>query len=534
MPTREVGKQTPRVSVIGAGEWGRNLVRSFHALGALESVCDVQDEILNRVRREYHVATTRDYDAILSDPVVDAVAIATPAGSHYTLAKRAFEAGKDVFLEKPLALNVPEGKELVDLADTQGAVLMIGHILGYHPAIMELQRLIRAGEIGKIQYIYCSRLNLGKLSTDENILWKSVPDVISVILGLLGELPAHATAQGGSYLNPPVLDTTLGTLEFHSGVKAHIFVSWLHPLKEQRICVIGSEKMVVFDDLEPVKKLVLSPYRVNWLERKPSAERDGGEVVPVPKEEPLLNECEHFLGCIKTKTTPRTNGKTALEVLEVLDGCVRSLNQNGARIPLFEKAQRYFAHPTAMIDQPCQIGDGTKIWQFSHIMQGSVIGPGCNLAQNVVISPGVLLGRNVNVQNNVSVSTGVELEDEVLCGASMVFTNVVKSASRNDQKNEHQKTLVKRGATLGANSTVVCGTTIGEYAFVDAGTVVTSDIPDHAIVMGVPATQVGWICSCGLRLPDTTLAPTCGSCGKAYNVTSDSCSELLKRSVGHA
>ncbi len=534
MPTTGTGKQAPRVSVIGAGEWGRNLVRSFHALGALESVCDVDDETLNHVRKEYRVATTKDYDAILSDPVVDAVVIATPAASHHSLAKRALEAGKDVFVEKPLALNVPEGKELVDLADTQGAVLMIGHILGYHPAIMELKRLIRDGELGRIQYIYCSRLNLGKLRTDENILWKSVPDIISVILGLLDELPVHATAQGGTYLNPPVLDTTLSTLEFHSGVKAHIFVSWLHPLKEQRLCVIGSEKMVVFDDLEPVKKLVLSPYRINWLDRKPVAEREGGQVIPISKEEPLLNECEHFLGCLKTKTTLRTNSKTALDVLEVLDACVRSLNQNGTRIPFIEDTQRYFVHPTAVIDQPCQIGDGTKIWHFSHIMQGSVLGPGCNLGQNVVISPGVLLGRNVKVQNNVSVSSGVELQDDVLCGSSMVFTNVNNPASRNKQKNEHQRTLVKRGAMLGANSTVVCGTTIGKYAFVDAGTVVTRDIPDYAHVMGVPATQVGWVCPCGLRLRDTASVQTCKSCGKTYKVTSDSCSELLDGSVAQA
>jgi UDP-2-acetamido-3-amino-2,3-dideoxy-glucuronate N-acetyltransferase len=534
MSSTGAGKQSVRVSVVGAGYWGKNLVRNYHALGALASVCDIDDETLDRVRKEYRVATTKDYDAILGDPVVDAVVIAVPAALHYDFTKRALQAGKDVFVEKPLALHAREGKELVDLANTQGLVLMVGHILEYHPAILELNRLIREGDLGKIQYIYSSRLNLGKLRTEENILWSFAPHDISVILGILGELPVHATSQGGSFLNPPIVDTTLSTLEFPSGVKAHIFVSWLHPFKEQRLCIIGSEKMAVFDDLEPVKKLVLYAHRINWLDRKPVAERDGGMVIPIPKEEPLERECEHFLECVRTKSTPRTNGKNALHVLEVLDACGRSLNQNGARVPLIEEGPRYFAHPTAVIDQPCQIGDGTKIWHFSHIMEKAVLGPSCNLGQNVVISPGVRLGRNVKVQNNVSVYTGVELEDDVFCGPSMVFTNVINPRSHINRRNEYQKTLVKRGATLGANSTVVCGTTIGRYAFVAAGAVVTRDVPNYALVMGVPAKQVGWVCSCGMRLPDTSRVMACKSCGKTYDIASNSCSELPERTVAHA
>ena len=533
MTSPRVGKHSVRVSVVGAGYWGKNLVRNYHALGALESVCDADDKTLDRVRKEYSVATTKDYDAILGDSAVDAVAIAVPAALHFDLTKRALQAGKHVFVEKPLALNAREGRELLNLADNQGLVLMVGHILEYHPAIIELNRLVQEGELGKIRYIYSSRLNLGKLRTEENILWSFAPHDISVILGILGELPTHAASKGGCYLNPPIVDTTLSTLEFPSGVQAHIFVSWLHPFKEQRLCVIGSEKMAVFDDLESVKKLVVYAHRINWLERKPVAERDGGQVIPVPKEEPLLNECEHFLESVETNGTPRTSGKSALHVLEVLDACGRSLNQNGARVPLIEERSRYYAHPTAVVDQPCQIADGTKIWHFSHIMQGAVLGPGCNLGQNVVISPGVRLGRNVKVQNNVSVYTGVELEDDVFCGPSMVFTNVINPRSHINRKNEYQKTLVKRGATLGANSTVVCGTTIGKYAFVAAGSVVTRDIPDYALVMGVPAKQVGWVCSCGMRLRDASPVPTCKSCGRTYEISKNSCSEIPEKSVAH-
>jgi UDP-2-acetamido-3-amino-2,3-dideoxy-glucuronate N-acetyltransferase len=533
MSSIAAGKQTVRVGVVGAGYWGKNLVRNFHSLGALESVCDVNEETLDRVRNECHVATTRDYDDILNEPAVNAVVIAAPAVMHYDLAKRALQAGKHVFVEKPLALNAREGRELNDLARTRSAVLMVGHILEYHPAIIELNRLIREGHLGKIQYIYSSRLNLGKLRTEENILWSFAPHDISVILGILGEMPVYAAAQGGSYLNPPIVDTTLSTLEFQGGVKAHIFVSWLHPFKEQKLCVIGTEKMAVFDDLEPSKKLVLYAHRINWRDRKPVAERDGGQVIPLPKKEPLREECEHFLECVRTRATPRTNGENALQVLEVLDACGRSLNQNGARVPLIQEAPRYYAHPTAVIDQPCQIGDGTKIWHFSHIMENSALGPGCNLGQNVVISPGVRLGRNVKVQNNVSVYTGVELEDDVFCGPSMVFTNVINPRSHVNRRHEYLKTLVKRGATLGANSTVVCGTTIGRYAFVAAGAVVTRDVSDYALIMGVPAKQVGWVCSCGVRLPEASSLMACGACGKTYEFAGSVCTELAERSVAH-
>jgi UDP-2-acetamido-3-amino-2,3-dideoxy-glucuronate N-acetyltransferase len=533
MSTKGLGSAV-RVSVVGAGYWGKNLVRNFHALGALDSVCDVNEETLERIRKEYKVATTTDLDAVLSEPTVDAIVVAVPAALHHDVAKRALLAGKHVLVEKPLALSVGEGQELVGLAKKAGLILMVGHILEYHPAVVELNRLIREGDLGKIQYIYSSRLNLGKLRTEENILWSFAPHDICTILGILGELPTSVAAQGGSYLNPPIVDTTLSTLEFQSGVKAHLFVSWLHPFKEQKLCVIGTEKMAVFDDLEPGKKLVLYAHRINWLDRKPVAERDGGQVIPLSKEEPLRKECEHFLECVRTGTLARTNGENALHVLGVLDACERSLEQHGTPVPLIQEAPKYFAHPTAIIDRPCQIGEGTKIWHFSHVMENSIVGPGCNLGQNVVISPGVRLGKNVKVQNNVSIYTGVELEDDVFCGPAMVFTNVTNPRSHINRKREFHRTVVKVGATLGANCTVVCGTTVGQYAFVAAGAVVTRDVADYALVMGVPAKQVGWVCSCGVRLPEASPSMMCRSCGKRYELVGNSCNALTERSVAHA
>lgn len=527
-------EKKPRVAVIGAGYWGKNLVRNFHALNVLETVCDLNGGTLDRVRSEFHVATTGDYEAVLGDVEVDAVVIAVPPAHHFQLASRALNAGKHVFVEKPLALRVQEGRELVELADERGLVLMVGHILEYHPAVVELKRLVQQGQLGKIQYIYSSRLNLGKLRTEENILWSFAPHDVSAILQMLNEVPIRATAQGGTYLNPPIVDTTLSTLEFASGVKAHVFVSWLHPFKEQKLCVIGSEKMAVFDDLEPEKKLVLYAHRISWMDRKPVAERDGGQVISLSKEEPLRTECEHFLECVLKRSRPRTCGETGLRVLEVLDACSRSLAHNGAPVPVILEAPRYFAHPTAVIDEPCQIGDGTKIWHFSHVMEKSVLGAGCNLGQNVVVSPGVRLGRNVKVQNNVSLYTGVELEDDVFCGPSMVFTNVVNPRSHINRKNEYKKTLVKQGATLGANSTVVCGTTIGRFAFVAAGAVVTRNVGDYALVMGVPAKQVGWMCACGERLSDGVAEVACAACGKTYQVSKMGCVERPEAVTAHA
>jgi UDP-2-acetamido-3-amino-2,3-dideoxy-glucuronate N-acetyltransferase len=532
MPDLRASKQNPRVAVVGAGYWGKNLVRNFHNLGALQTVCDINEQTLDHVSQEYRVATTTDYEAVLDDRSLDAVVVAAPASEHYELTKQALETGKHVFVEKPLALRCAEGKELVDLAKKQNLVLMVGHILEYHPAIVELNRLVRKGHLGKIQYIYSSRLNLGKLRTEENILWSFAPHDISVILHLLGETPIRATAQGGSYLNPPLVDTTLSTLEFATGVKAHIFVSWLHPFKEQKLCVIGNQRMAVFDDLEPEKKLVVYAHRISWLERKPVAERDGGQVIAVPKDEPLRTECQHFLDCVSNGSQPTTDGRSALSVLEVLDACERSLCEKGAPVTVIQDRPRYFAHPTSVIDQPCEIGEGTKIWHFSHIMAGAKIGANCNLGQNVVISPKVCVGNNVKIQNNVSVYEGVELDDDVFCGPSIVFTNVTNPRSHVSRKREYKKTRVKKGASIGANATLVCGVTIGQYAFIGAGAVVTRDVADYALVVGSPARWVGWMCNCGIRLPTIEVGEVmCRSCGRRYFLEAGNCRELEDRGL---
>ena len=522
MLTEEVGMREPGVAVIGAGYWGKNLVRTFHELGVLRAVCDTQVETLDGVRQKYSVRTTQSYDEILVDSSIHAVVIAAPAVLHWDLARKALQSGKDAFVEKPLALRVAEARELVDLAQERKRILMVGHILEYHPAITELKRLISSGELGKIQYVYSSRLNLGKLRTEENILWSFAPHDIATTLFLLDECPSRVATQGGSYLNPAIVDTTLTSCEFNSGVKAHIFVSWLHPFKEQKLTIVADKTMAVFDDLETTRKLTLYPHRINWVDRVPVAQREAGRVVPISSIEPLRLECEHFLDCVKTRRTPRTDGESAVKVLQILEACERSLGERGMPVPVDRADDDYYFHPTAVIDRPCEIGAGTKIWHFSHVMSGAKLGAKCSLGQNVLVSSDVRIGNNVKIQNNVSIYTGVELEDDVFCGPSMVFTNVLNPRSFIVRKSEYKKTLVKKGATLGANSTIVCGRTVGEYAFVGAGAVVTSDVPDYAMVVGVPARQIGWVCFCGNRLPDTQ-DPTCTSCGKQYEIHEGRC-----------
>jgi UDP-2-acetamido-3-amino-2,3-dideoxy-glucuronate N-acetyltransferase len=234
-----------------------------------------------------------------------------------------------------------------------------------------------------------------------------------------------------------------------------------------------------------------------------------------------------------SRRNPRTDGNNGVQVLEVLDACERSLHAQAMRVQVRETTMKYFADPTAVIDSGCEIGSGTRIWHFSHVMPGSRIGRDCNLGQNVVISPGVRIGDRVKIQNNVSVYTGVELEDDVFCGPSMVFTNVINPRSHVERKHEYKRTLAKQGASIGANATILCGVTLGRYCFVAAGAVVTRDVPDYALVIGVPAVQSGWICACGVRIPEAGRV-SCSVCGCNYLIADRHCQETSATSAAAA
>jgi UDP-2-acetamido-3-amino-2,3-dideoxy-glucuronate N-acetyltransferase len=523
------------VAVVGSGYWGKNLVRNFHGLGALTAICDRDPQVLAKFQEMYQgIPVVQDVDQLLGDfsPPIDAVVLATPAETHYDLAKRSLAAGKHVFVEKPLALTEEQGQELVQLAEQSHLTLMVGHILRYHGAVIKLKALIDSGALGKIQYLYSNRLNIGKIRSEENILWSFAPHDISVILMLLGEMPEKIYATGGTYLQDQIPDTTLTTLDFPSGVKAHIFVSWLHPFKEQKLVVVGDKKMAVFDDISN-EKLKLFSHEIQWLHRVPVAAKAEPEVVEVPMEEPLKAECQHFLTCVAEGQTPQTDGREGLRVLQVLQASQASLDRNGAPIALAEssklkaegkdqkplleaKAKNYFVHESSYVDEGARIGDGTRVWHFSHVLTGSRVGRDSNIGQNVVIGPDVSIGDGCKIQNNVSIYKGVTLEDEVFCGPSMVFTNVYNPRSAIRRMDEIRPTLVKRGATIGANATIICGITIGSHAFIGSGAVVLEDVPDYGLVVGNPAEQKGWMCACGIQLSFDKDEATCQGCGKKY------------------
>ncbi len=515
-------KMSINVAVIGSGYWGRNLVRNFHQLTALHTVCDANPLVEAEVLEKYpKVVYRRSYADVLTDRDVHAVVLATPAVTHFDLARRALEAGKDVYIEKPLALNPEEGQKLVDLAARERRILMVGHILQYHPAVRKLKELISGGALGRINYIYSNRLNMGKIRTEENILWSFAPHDISVVLGLLGEDPVSVTCDGGNYLNHAVTDVTLSQLTFASGVRAHIFVSWLHPFKEQRLVVVGSEKMAVFDDTA-TDKLTLYPHRVEWKNRVPNAVKGEGEVVQLESSEPLRNECEHFLEAMSSRCAPLTDGREGLRVLKVLSACQRALEDRCA-VAMNEApptpARHYFVHPTAVVDEPSEIGAGTKIWHFSHILSGVKIGENCIFGQNTQVGDKVRVGNNVKVQNNVSIYTGAEIEDDVFLGPSCVLTNVTNPRSQVNRHSLYEKTIIRRGATVGANATIVCGIELGRYSFIGAGAVVIRNVPDYALMIGNPARQAGWMSRHGHRLenPDAEGVMICPESGYRYH-----------------
>jgi acetyltransferase-like isoleucine patch superfamily enzyme len=386
---------------------------------------------------------------------------------------------------------------------------MVGHLLQYHPGFIRLRRLVAEGALGRLQYVYSNRLNLGKVRREEDILWSFAPHDLSMILSLVGDEPSEVTAEGGYYLHRTVADVTTTQLAFPGGERAHVFVSWLHPFKEQKLVVIGDRAMAVFDDGEPwSRKLLLYPHKIEWRAAMPVPQRAEAEPVPLDEAEPLALECRHFLDCIATGARPRTDGAEGLRVLRVLTRASRALKQN-AEPPPRPRADAQI-HETAVVDEPSEIGAGTRIWHFSHILAHTRIGRDCSLGQNVMAGPEVSIGNHCKIQNNVSIYKGVTLEDDVFCGPSCVFTNVMNPRAAIERKDEFRPTLVKRGATIGANATIVCGHTVGEYAFVAAGAVVTRDVPAFALMAGVPARRIGWISHDGERLGADLVCPRSG------------------------
>ncbi len=331
------------VAVVGVGGWGKNLARNYYQMPAaqLKYICDLdQSRLDNLVAQLPGTGTTTSFSDVVGDDEIRAVVIATTAPTHYSLCRQALEAGKDVYVEKPFVLDVGEAEELIELADRLERVLMVGHLLEYHPVVRHLKAMIENNELGSIHYIYSQRVNLGTVREDENALWNFAPHDISIMLYLLGQEPTDVSARGQSYLQKGIEDVVFLSLNFADKAMAHIHVSWLDPHKVRKFTIVGSRKMAVFDDLAGNEKL-----RIYDKGAQLSSEYDtyaeylglrfGDITVPFIKVgEPLRDECQHFLECVRDRNQPLSDGRDGLRVVKVLDAAQQSLARNGEPVPV--------------------------------------------------------------------------------------------------------------------------------------------------------------------------------------------------------
>ncbi len=330
-----------KIGLIGCGAWGKNLLRNFANLPGcvLISCCDENPKQMERLRPNYPgIEFTQDHKDIIENPNLDAVVISTPPASHFELCKSAILADKDVFVEKPLVLQVRDGEELVKLAEEKKKILMVGHIMEYHAATLKLKEYMDKGELGEIYYLYSTRVNLGKVRDMENALWSFAPHDISMILFLLEKEPVSVTATGKSYIQKGIEDVAFMTVHFADGVMAHIHVSWLDPHKDRKLTVVGSKKMAVFDDTQSAEKIWIYDKGVDTrLDYNTYGEylslRTGDILIPkIGTTEPLKSECQHFVECVEKRKTPRSDGQDGLRVLKILDAGERSLEMQGSPV----------------------------------------------------------------------------------------------------------------------------------------------------------------------------------------------------------
>lgn len=322
------------LAMVGLGGWGRFVVRNFHETAGcrLRYICDLSGATLGKHARHFPDALPSDsYEDILRDPDVDAVALATPAPAHFEMARQALAAGKHVYVEKPMTLTVEHAEELIELADRNQRKLMVGHLLEYHPAVQLMKQEVDAGSLGRIYYMYCQRLNLGVVRQQENAFWSLAPHDISVVLYLFGQEPSAIDACGQNFLQPDIQDVVFARLQFPDGRMAHIHVSWLDPCKKRSMVLVGSEKMLVFDDMEASEKIRIfdkSAVAEFGEGGAPGAVhvRHGDILIPrIAAHEPLAIETRHFIDCILNDTEPRSDGRDGLRVVRVLEAVDRQL-----------------------------------------------------------------------------------------------------------------------------------------------------------------------------------------------------------------
>lgn len=520
-----------KVAVIGAGKWGLNHIRTLNEMGTLAAVVEANPVTQKKIKEAYPDIPCFDSLETPGAMEYQAYSVVVPAKHHFSVAKHLLANNKHVLVEKPLTLVSKESESLINLASQKNKILMVGHLLLFHPAFKKMKQLIDENKIGKLQYIYSNRLNLGTVRTEENSLWSFAPHDISLFNFLTQDFPEKVSSNGGAFLQAGIHDTTITSLAYKNNISGHIFVSWLHPFKEHRFVVIGSKGMLVFEDSSQDKELLFYKKGIDVINGEPVKREGVTEKIPYENKMPLKEELAHFIACIEKKEDnviiSAEAGRDVIKILELAQDDLTNKSPISSENSKPEAGQRI--HEFAIVDESAQIGSNTRVWQFSNIQAGVSIGENCRIGQNVSIGSNVKIGNGVKIQNNVSVYEGVELEDYVFCGPSMVFTNVLNPRSKYPQaeSNLYKKTLVKEGASIGANATIVCGITIGKHAFIGAGAVVTKNVPDYALLIGNPAKIAGWYSEGGEKLEfDAGNIATCKKSKKAYKLENNRVKEI--------
>lgn len=524
------------LSVLGAGKWGMNHVKTAAKLGVLSAVYDTDparlsaaSACLSEIGLDHSPVSFKDTDersrptsegqAVVvklttcwSDIALSkstAAVVATPPSTHTDLACKLLRCGKDVLVEKPMSLSVKDATRLRALAKQFGRVLMVGHLLHFTPLHMGLKTVLASGVAGNITRVHAQRKNLGTVRLGEDVIWSIGPHDVSLVLSLAGNKKVSSVScTGQSIVTKGIVDSATIVVVFDDETHGVIDVSWLHPSKKREVMVYGSKGCVHLQETAPSSEaLVFHP----WLWKREGEGNTArvltsvGPVEPVGDLDhslpPLEREVRHFLTCCQSREEPVTSANEGVEVVRVLCAASESLKAGGAAINLSVAAKpENFIHPLSCVDEGAVVGAGSKIWHYTHVMPGAVIGSNSSLGQNVNVGSKARIGDHVKIQNNVSVYDGVTIENDVFLGPSCVFTNVKTPRAFVSRKSEFVPTLVKRGASVGANATVVCGVTIGEYAMVGAGAVVTRDVAPYSLVVGSPARPTDWVSEHGVKL----------------------------------
>ncbi len=517
--TPDLEKRGWRVCVVGAGRWGRGHVQALQELGYLEGIVEpdaVTRAELTRLHPSVQLFATLD-DALVED--FDGFTVATPAETHYNIGRRLLSRKKHVLIETPLALTSEEALHLKTLAEQHHVHLMAGHTLLFHPAIQRITTLIDKGTIGPLQYMHSHRIAPEAQRPGKHGLWGFSPNDLAVFQFLIGRYPSTVMGHGGAPGRPGEYNTTVTMLTYPNGVMAHSFVSWLHPVRSHRLVVVGVKGMLLYDEAVTGGKVFFYEKSLNWISGEPIPEEEPTAVFPCADTPSLVAELQYFVEHFDARTSPSVNNpQSAVDVLEIIESAARCETKNSAYNGKQRQETTYQAQTTSIVEPGASIGEHTQIGHFSHIQAHAQIGAKCTLGQNVHIGEHVQIGNHVKIQDNVTLFEGVELEDYVYCGPSMVFTNVIRPRSKHPRRGRgmYEKTLVRTGASISANATILCGITIGRYAMVGVGAVVTTDVSDYALMMGAPAQRVGWVCECGEVLADSDDKAVCRQCGLHY------------------